>query len=107
MAKLRLGSFCVFKNMKKHPIQRRPAGRGYPVQQYRTPNLNVPASIVPKFTKGRNVAAQVSTKIHLKNARGEEMTIYQNQQLLNLLNGAKGNWHISDGGTNSRKRRHK
>ena len=93
--------------MKKYPIQRKHNGQLYPVQPIRTPNINVPSPILPTYTKNRNVAAQVSTRIHLKNARGEEMTIYQNQQLLNLLNGAKGNWHISDDGTHRRKRRYK
>ena len=82
---------------KNYPVTRRPNGRGYPVQSYRQPNISVPASIVPKFTRGRNVAAQVTTKIHLENARGEKMTIVQNQQLLNLLNNHKGNFQITHG----------
>ena len=83
--------------MKKYPIQRKPDGRRYPIQSYRQPNLNVPASIIPRFSKGHNIAGQISTKIHLKNARGEEMTIYQNQQVLNLLPNHKGSFVITHG----------
>ena len=84
--------------MKKYPIQRKPAGRGYPIQTFRPQPISIPASIIPKFTKGRDIGGQISTKIHLRNSRGEEMSIYQNQQLLNLsTNGKrKGHWHISD-----------
>ena len=88
---------------KNYPVTRRPNGRGYPVQSYRQPNISVPASIVPKFTRGRNVAAQVTTKIHLENARGEKMTIVQNQQLLNLLNNHKGCFEITHGNNRNHK----
>ena len=93
--------------MKNYPVKRRPDGRGHPVIPYNTPRLNIPASIIPKFCKDHNIAGQVSTRIHLKNARGEEMTIYQNQQLLNLMKGCQGNWHVSDGGSRRYKRSNK
>lgn len=89
--------------MKKYPIQRRADGRSYPVQTYRQPNINVPASIIPKFSKGRNIAGQVTTKIHLENARGEKMTIVQNQQLLNLLPNHKGTFEITHGNNRNHK----
>jgi len=88
---------------KKYPPQRIPNGRGYPVQTYKQPNISVPASIVPRFTRGRNIAAQVTTKIHLENSRGEKMTIVQNQQLLNLLNNHKGTFEITHGNNRNHK----
>lgn len=93
--------------MKRYPIQRRANGRSYPIQSYRQPNISVPASIVPKYVKGRNVAAQVTTKIHLENARGEKMTIVQNQQLLNLLRDHKGTFEITHGNNRNHKGGHK
>jgi len=83
--------------MKKYPIQRKAHGQSYPLKQYNTPNISVPSSIIPKYVKGRNVAAQVTTKIHLENARGEKMTIVQNQQLLNLLNNTRSSFEITHG----------
>ncbi len=55
---------------------------------------SMPQSIVPSGSKGRNVAGQVRTVIHMRNARGEEVTIVQNQQMLNLMNSARGFWRI-------------
>ena len=67
----------------------------------------VPNSIFPqKPDKNRNMAGQVKTIIHMKNARGEEMTVYQTQQMLNLFKNSIGNWSINDGiGNNRRKKR--
>lgn len=90
--------------MKKHyPMTRRPAGRGYPVQTFRQPNINIPASIIPKDSRGKNLAAQVTTKIHLENSRGEKMTIYQNQQLLHLLRDTNCCFSITEGNHHSHK----
>ena len=66
----------------------------------------VPCSIFPqKEIKNRNIAGQVKTIIHMKNARGEEMTVYQTQQILNLLNNSRGNWSINDGIGNKRRKK--
>ena len=74
-------------------------------KNYSTPQI--PRSIFPqKSGKNRNMAGQVKTIIHMKNARGEEMTVYQTQQMLNLLNNSRGSWNINDGiGNNRRKKR--
>ncbi len=58
---------------------------------------SIPRSIVPSGSKGRNVGGQVKTVIHMRNAKGEEVTIYQNQQMLNLTDSAPGFWSIGDG----------
>lgn len=89
---------------KKYPMARRPNYGRRSLIPYQNPNIGIPTSIIPKFSKDHNIAGQVSTRIHLKNARGEEMTIYQNQQLLNLLRGARGNWHITDEGRTNRRK---
>lgn len=58
---------------------------------------SIPRSIVPSGSKGRNVGGQVKTVIHMRNAKGEEVTIYQNQQMLNLTDSTPGFWSIGDG----------
>ena len=62
---------------------------------------SIPRSIVPSGSKGRNVGGQVKTVIHMRNAKGEEVTIYQNQQMLNLTDSARGFWSIGDGSSRS------
>ena len=60
-------------------------------------NYRVPSTIIPRYgSKTHNVAGQIKTRIHLKNARGEEMDIYQTQQVLNLLNNNKSNWFVGE-----------
>ena len=61
----------------------------------------IPQSIVPNGSKGRNVGGQVKTVIHMRNAKGEEVTIYQNQQMLNLTDSARGFWSIGDASSRS------
>ena len=90
---------------KKYPLNNRQNNSNRAsIIPYRAPNIGIPTSIIPKYTKGRNIGAQVSTKIHLKNARGEEMTIYQHQQLLNLMQQVSGNWEISKNGSQRRRK---
>ena len=62
---------------------------------------SIPQSIVPNGSKGRSVGGQVKTVIHMRNARGEEVTIYQNQQMLNLTDSARGFWSIGDASSRS------
>ena len=93
--------------MKNYPVKRRPDGRGNPIQPYRPPNINVPASIMPRNTKFRDYAGQVHTTIHLKNARGEEMTIHQTQQIIDLQKGSTANFFVTDDNYGTYKRRKK
>lgn len=87
------------------PVKSRNNSIYQPTKYCSTPQ--VPCSIFPqKADKNRNMAGQVKTIIHMKNARGEEMTVYQTQQMLNLLNNSRGSWNINDGiGNNRRKKR--
>ena len=62
---------------------------------------SIPQSIVPSGSKGRSVGGQVKTVIHMRNAKGEEVTIYQNQQMLNLTDSARGFWSIGDASSRS------
>lgn len=88
-----------------YPVKRRNNSIYQPTKCCSTPQ--VPDSIFPqKPDKNRNMAGQVKTIIHMKNARGEEMTVYQTQQMLNLFKNSIGNWSINDGiGNNRRKKR--
>ena len=65
-----------------------------PANSYR-----IPSNIIPRHvSNNRNLGAQAKVRIHIKNARGDEMDIYQTQQVLNLLNNNKSNWLV--GGNN-------
>ena len=69
-------------------------------------NYRIPSAIIPKYgSKNHNVAGQIKTRIHLKNARGEEMDIYQVQQVLNLLNNNHSTWIVGGNSTNRNYRR--
>ena len=69
--------------------------------------LNTPNVIIPHHSKNHNIAGQIKTHIQMKNARGEEINIYQAQQVLNLLDTAKGDWFVysDDGARNFKKHR--
>ena len=68
-------------------------------------NYRIPSNIIPTRygTKGRKIAGQ--TRIHLKNKYGEEMDIYQTQQVLNLLNNNHSTWIVGGNSTNRNYRR--
>lgn len=70
-------------------------------------NYRIPSNIIPTRygTKGRNIAGQIKTRIHLKNKYGEEMDIYQTQQVLNLLNNNHSTWIVGGNSTNRNYRR--
>ena len=86
------------------PVKSRNNSIYQPTKDCSTPQI--PRSIFPqKAGKNRNMAGQVKTIIHMKNARGEEMTVYQTQQMLNLLNNSRGNWNINDGIGNKRRKK--
>lgn len=71
-------------------------------------NFRTPSAIIPRYgSKDHNVAGQIKTRIHLKNARGEEMDIYQTQQVLNLLNNNHSAWVVSGNGNVNRNYRRK
>ena len=68
----------------------------------------IPSTIIPKYGHGnkeRNVAGQIKCRIHLKNKYGEEMDIYQTQQVLNLLNNNHSTWIVGGNSTNRNYRR--
>lgn len=84
--------------MKKYPIrpvdnrQRSIVPCSPPMQ-----NVGVPSSIIPMLGgNNRNVAGQIRTIVYLEDKNGNKMTIKQQQQLLNLIDGAKGNWSLQD-----------
>ena len=71
-------------------------------------NFRMPANIIPRYdndNNNRNLAAQVKTRIRIKNAKGEFMDLYQTQQVLNLLNNNRSNWVV--GGNNHIHRNYK
>lgn len=72
------------------------------LQPYQQPRI--PKSIIPQGSKDRNIAGQVKTIIHMKNAKGEEMTVYQTQQMLNLMNGNIGNWMVGNNLSQNKRR---
>ena len=88
---------------KKYPTKR---GQGNSLVPSFSPNNNyrIPSTIIPRYgSKDHNVAGQVKTMIHLKNTRGEEMDIYQTQQVLNLLNNNRSSWFVGDNNNIHRK----
>ena len=80
------------------------------VRHFTVRTVMIPSTIIPTRydgTKDRNIAGQIKTRIHLKNARGEEMDIYQTQQVLNLLNNNQSAWVVSGNGNVNRNYRRK
>ena len=94
--------------MNKHPIHRTGQGRSLAPFSCNPTRYYTPVNIIPQYVqRDRNVAGQIKMRIHLKNARGEEMDIYQNQQILNLTNGAKGCWGVSENANHNQRRNRK
>jgi len=89
-----------------YPVKRN-GGQSYNVvPRLNSNNFNMPTIIIPKYAnKNHSVAGQIKTKIHLKNARGDVMDIYQAQHMLNLHINDKKNWSIhSNSGANNNTR---
>lgn len=70
-------------------------------------NYRIPSTIIPRYSKDHNVAGLIKYRIHLKNKFGEEMDIYQTQQVLNLLNNNHSTWLINGNGNVNRNYRRK
>ena len=89
------------KKRNKYPVSQRRlpiSGRGNHIIPYQQPSINIPTTIIPKYAgKNHSVGGQISTRIHLKNSRGEEMDIFQRQQVLNLLGSDRNHWHVTSG----------
>ena len=92
-----------------------------PNKPYKRPNQLVPAvrpslslpqafrtlSEGPRSDK-RNVAGQVISYLEMRDKYGNVVRLKQKQQILNLINGASGNWFVGEGhGANRRPARRK
>ena len=93
-------------NNNNYPVRRKGQGSSLvpsfsPANSYR-----IPSNIIPRHVNNnRNLGAQAKVRIHIKNARGDEMDIYQTQQVLNLLNNNHSTWIVGGNSTNRNYRR--
>ena len=93
--------------MKKYPIQKRNERGNYSVVPTAHPNIQIPSAFKVLNEGSRfnnhNVAGQIHTTIRLQDKYGNKLSLHQSQQVLNLLDGTKNSFHVSDG---ARSRRH-
>ena len=93
--------------MKNYPIQRKHNKQhNYSVVPVAQPNFAIPSAFKvlnegSKFSN-HNIAGQCHVTIKLEDKNGNKMTLHSHQQVLNLVNGAKGSWHVHDGVNNRR-----
>ena len=87
--------------MKKNYPTVRPNGHSgqqcFPI----CPNFRVPDTLnVLKncSNNNRNIAGQLTTKVVFEDVNGNKMTFHQRQQVLNLLNGCRTNFVVTDKG---------
>ena len=91
----------------KYPIQKHNGQRNYSVVPIAQPtNLAIPP-VFRALSEGsrfanHNTAGQCHVTIKLEDRNGNKMTLHSRQQILNLVNGAKGSWFVHDGTDNRR-----
>lgn len=92
--------------MKHYPIQKSPFKRSnlVPVGNYTTPS--VPTPIFPHYEqKNHSNACSIRTRVQIKDKNGNEMNIYQCQDMINLLNGHNARFTIDHSKSNSQSQR--
>lgn len=97
--------------MKKY-LPNKPHNRPNQLVPTARPNLCLPQAFRTLSEGSRhanhNVAGQVITYVEMKDKYGNTVRLKQKQQILNLVNGARGEWFVGDGhGANRRPTRRK